>query len=127
MKFGTFIRRSREVKRRTDRSYSLRQVALRVGVEPAYLSKVERNEVAPPSEEKVRRLARELDEDADRLLALAGKVSTDLQTIIRARPVIFGALLRELEQASDEDLAGLALRGRVHTGNTERRGGRRND
>lgn len=111
MKFGTVIRRSREARRRTDRRYSLRQVAFRIGVEPAYLSKVERNEVAPPSEEKVRRLALELNEDADRLLAMAGKISADLQNIIRSRPVIFGNLLRRLDRATDEELAGLTLRG----------------
>ncbi len=35
-------------------SFSIRQVAVRIGVEPSYLSKVERGEEAPPSEEKIR-------------------------------------------------------------------------
>lgn len=36
-----------------DRRFSLRQVAMRVGVEPAYLSKIERGYFAPPSEELI--------------------------------------------------------------------------
>lgn len=37
--------------------FSLRQVASRIGVEPAYLSKVERGLVPPPSEGTLLRLA----------------------------------------------------------------------
>jgi transcriptional regulator with XRE-family HTH domain len=86
----------------TDRRFSLRQVAVRIGVEPAYLSKVERCEVAPPSEETIRKLAVELEGDPDVLLALAGKVSKELQEIIRARPQLFAELIRQLKDAPDE-------------------------
>ncbi len=83
MTFGDYLRERREALRRADRRFSVRQVAQRIGVEPAYLSKIERNEVAPPSEEKVRALAADLGEDPDVLLALAGKVSSDLLAIER--------------------------------------------
>jgi transcriptional regulator with XRE-family HTH domain len=76
-------------------------VAQRIGVEPAYLSKVERSEVAPPGEATVVRLADDLGEDPDVLLAMAGKVSSDLQEIIRRRPRLFAELLRELRKAPD--------------------------
>src|SRR5262249_13414847 len=84
-----------------DPRYSQRQVALRIGVEPAYLSKVERGEVAPPSEATILRLAADLGENPDLLLAMAGKVSSDLQKIIRRRPKMFAELLRELRKAPD--------------------------
>lgn len=100
--FGTHIRERREALATESRDYSLRQVAGRVGVEPAYLSKVEREEVAPPSEETIRRLAQELGEDPDVLLAMAGKVSQELQDIIRARPTLFAELIRKLKDAPDE-------------------------
>ena len=90
--------------RRDDPSFSLRQVALRVGIEPAYLSKVERSQVAPPSEATIRRLAAELSEDPDLLLAMAGKVSLELQEIIRRRPQLFAELLRQLRLAPDDAL-----------------------
>jgi transcriptional regulator with XRE-family HTH domain len=42
--FGELVRGAREALRSKDRRYSLRQVAMRIGVEPAYLSKVERGQ-----------------------------------------------------------------------------------
>lgn len=100
--FGTAVRAVRERLREDDRRYSVRQVARRVGIEPAYLSKIERGEVAPPSEATTVRLARELGEDPDVMVALAGKVSADLQAIIRKRPRLFAELIRELKEAPDE-------------------------
>ena len=36
------------------------------------------------------------------MLALAGKVSADLQAIIRKRPRLFADLIRQLKEAPDE-------------------------
>ena len=99
--FGNVIRERREGLRQQDRRFSLRQVARRVGLEPAYLSKIERGETAPPSEAATVRLAHDLGEDPDVLLALAGKVSGDLQAIIRKRPRLFAELIRQLKDAPD--------------------------
>ena len=84
-----------------DPGFSVRQVAQRLGIQPSYLSKVERGEVAPPSETTIQRLASELAVDSDVLLALAGKVSSDLQEVIRKRPQVFGELIRELKEMPD--------------------------
>jgi transcriptional regulator with XRE-family HTH domain len=100
--FGEYIRRRREDLREGDRRYSLRQVAQRIGIEPAYLSKIERGELQPPSEATTLRLAADLGEDPDVLLAMAGKVSSDLQAIIRRRPRLFADLIRQLKQAPDQ-------------------------
>ena len=107
MAFGDYIRDARERLRRKDRRYSVRQVAQRIKVQPAYLSKVERGDVAPPSEATIRRLAAELGEDTDLLLAMAGKVSSDLQEIIRKRPKLFAELLRELRDLPDHAIVRL--------------------
>jgi transcriptional regulator with XRE-family HTH domain len=74
-------------------------VAQRIQVQPAFLSQVERGNVAPPSEATTRRLAQDLGEDPDVLLALAGKISEDLQEVIRRRPKLFAELLRSLKTA----------------------------
>lgn len=108
MTFGTYIREHREALRAEDTRFSVRQVAQRIGVEPAYLSKIEREEVAPPSEEKVRALARELNEDPDVLLAMAGKVSSDLLEIIRKRPQLFAELIRQLKTMPDHAIVRIA-------------------
>ena len=99
--FGEYLRIARERLQESDARYSLRQVAQRIDVEPSYLSKVERSDVAPPSEATIVRLAADLGEDPDVLLALAGKVSTDLQEIIRRRPKLFAELLRQLKRAPE--------------------------
>ena len=100
--FGSYIRERREERRQADPRFSVRQLAGRIGVEPSYLSKVERDETPPPSEAKIRNLAAELKEDPDMLLAMAGKVSTDLQDVIRRRPQLFASLLRELKDAPEQ-------------------------
>jgi transcriptional regulator with XRE-family HTH domain len=100
--FGPFIRERREALAAGNRrEFSLRQVARRLEVEPSYLSKVERGEQPPPSEEKIIGLAHILGEDADVLLAMAGKVSSDLQEAIRRRPQLFAQLIRELRDMPD--------------------------
>ena len=100
--FGREVRKLRERLRRDDPRFSLRQVAQRVGIEPAYLSKIERGDVAPPSEATTGRLAEELGVDRDWLLALAGKVSSDLQEIIRRHPESFAELIRKLKEAPED-------------------------
>jgi len=108
MTFGEYVRERRESLKAEDRRYSVRQVAQRIGVEPAYLSKIERGDVAPPSEAKIRALAKELGEDAEILLAMAGKVSSDLLEIIRKRPKLFADLIRELKSIPDHAILRIA-------------------
>ncbi len=97
--FGEVVRQRRLGKAATDSAFSLRQLASRVGIEPSYLSKIERGREQPPGEDTIRRIAEDLGEDADTLLALAGKVSTDLMDIIRERPALVAELLRSVRKA----------------------------
>ncbi|MFC2172974.1 helix-turn-helix domain-containing protein [Acidobacteriota bacterium] len=105
--FSNYIRRQREKLRSRDKAFSLRKVAERIGVQPSYLSKVERAEESPPSEMKIVALAHELGEDPDVLLALAGKVSSEVQQIIRKRPELFAKLVRDLKNAPDRQVSRL--------------------
>jgi transcriptional regulator with XRE-family HTH domain len=98
---GRFLRERREALQVANAAYSLRQVAERIGVEPSFLSKVERDIGSPPSEDTLKRLASELGIDADVLLAMAGKVSSDLREAIRKRPELFGELIRQLKDMPD--------------------------
>ncbi len=106
--FGTAVRKRRLEKASNDPEFSLRRVATRVGIEPSYLSKIERDQQQPPGEDTIRRLAADLDEDADALLALAGKVSTDLIEIIRARPAAVAELLRSVRRAPTKQVSEIA-------------------
>jgi transcriptional regulator with XRE-family HTH domain len=102
-KFGTFIRREREAK-----EIGLRAMATTIGVRPTYLSKVERDEFLPPAEDKVKKIAEILDLDADELLSLADRVSSDLSDIIKQRPREMAALLRTTKSLTADDLVRLA-------------------
>ncbi|MBX3552896.1 MAG: helix-turn-helix domain-containing protein [Pseudolabrys sp.] len=102
-KFGAFIRREREAK-----EIGLREMAKKIGVSPTYLSKVERDEFPSPAEDKVRKIASVLGLDADELLALAGRVASDLTDIIRERPREMADFLRAAKGLTAEDMARLA-------------------
>jgi transcriptional regulator with XRE-family HTH domain len=81
-KFGAFVRRHREAK-----EIGLREMAKMIGVSPTYLSKVERDEFAPPVEDKVKAIAKIIGCDTDELMARADRVSSDLSDIIKRHPV----------------------------------------
>jgi transcriptional regulator with XRE-family HTH domain len=101
-RFGAFIRREREAK-----EIGLREMAKRINVSATYLSKVERDEFAPPAEDKVKALAEVLGLNADDLLARAGRVSSDISDIIKRHPVQFAALLRSSGDLTAEDITRL--------------------
>lgn len=106
--FGEFLRERRMIRAAENRAFSVRQLANRVGIEPSYLSKIERGKQPPPGEETIRRIATELGEDPDLLLALAGKVSSDLLQIIRECPTHVGELLRSIRGVPAKRVAELA-------------------
>lgn len=106
--FGTFIRKLREDKQQGDKSFSLRQVATRLGVEPSYLSKVERGDEKNPSEGLIKKLALELGQDENVLLAMVGKVSQELKDIILKNPSNFAQLLKALKDSPPDALLRIA-------------------
>jgi transcriptional regulator with XRE-family HTH domain len=107
--FGEYIRLKREeLLGREPGKYSLRRVAAEIQIEPSYLSKIERGQQPPPGERTIVALAQVLQEDPDLLLAMAGKVSEDLQKIIRKRPKLFAELIRQLKDMPDHAVLRLA-------------------
>ena len=100
--FGRYIRERRLALGHTGTQYSLRQVATTVGVTPSFLSKVERGELPPPSEETIKRLAASLGENSDVLLAMAGKVSSELKGVILKRPQLFAELIQQVGDAPEQ-------------------------
>jgi transcriptional regulator with XRE-family HTH domain len=113
---GRYVRKCREAKQQQEgNQFSLRQLAHRIGIEPSYLSKIERGIEPRPSEDTTRALALALGEDPDALLAMAGKVSQDLQDIIRKRPQLFAQLIREMKSMPEH--AVLRLVREVRDGN----------
>jgi transcriptional regulator with XRE-family HTH domain len=101
--FGSLVRRERVAK-----DIGLREMAKMIGVSPTYLSKIERDEFDPPAEDKVRKIAKIIGRNPDELLALAGRVASDLTDIIRQRPREMADFLRAAKGLSPEDIARLA-------------------
>ena len=88
--FGSLVRKERE-----PRKIGLREMARRIGVSPTYLSMIERGEFPAPAEDKVTAIAKIIGRDRDELLALAGRVSSDLETKIMAHPRLMAQLVRQ--------------------------------
>lgn len=105
--FGERLRAARVAK-----GYSLRKFAKEVDVSPTYLSQVEQSKVAPPTADRVERIANLLGESVDEWMALADRLADELPDIIHRSPVIPDILratngmtaeqLKRLRQAADE-------------------------
>jgi transcriptional regulator with XRE-family HTH domain len=76
-----------------------REVAGRIPMSAANLSRVENGEQGPPADETIERLARALEADPAELLALAGRAGS---------PTSSDAILREVRQLRAEVKDGLA-------------------
>jgi HTH-type transcriptional regulator, competence development regulator len=105
--FGSLVRQEREA-----REIGLREMAKKIGVSPTYLSKIERGDFEPPAEDKVRKIAEIIDRDPDELLAMAGRVASDLTDIIIRRPREMADFLRATKGLTADDMARLARQAR---------------
>lgn len=99
--FGAAIK-----KRRVEKGLSQRALAERLSVNFTYLSKIESGEMAPPSEEVIRKMADALEMNQDELFALAKKVPAELVELAM-RPNM-PRLLRAAKDLSPEDLERIA-------------------
>ncbi len=102
MGFGQHVREFRQSLRAKDKSYSVRKLAARLGIAANYLSKIELEQVPPPSEKVVLALADELGQNPDVLLAMAGKVSSRLKEAILRRPKLFAELIETVDRLPEE-------------------------
>jgi len=106
--FGELLR-----EKRLARKYSLRKFAELVGLSPTYLSQVEQGKVErPPTAERVQKMAEILGENADELIALAGRLPLDLPKIIQEEPKEMATFLREASGLSAEQLRGFTEQAR---------------
>ncbi len=95
MTFGTTVRSARQ-----ETGYGLRELAERIDISPAYLSRIETSSIeCTPSEDLIRMLASVLNRDADELLRLAGRLPTDIQHYILSNPKVLKRLRREVRNA----------------------------
>lgn len=105
--FGTYIQRIRRA-----RGWTQRKVATELGIDFTYLSKLENGRGEAPGDETIRKLAELLELDPETLLALAGKVPTELRQMAQADRE-FAVFLRRLPRMSSEERSELYVRARI--------------
>ena len=98
-RFGETIREMREAQ-----ELGLRAAAGRLGISPAYLSRIERGRERPPKPELVKRLAGLLGGDPDLLFRLADSTDPDLADYIHRTPSLpeFLRAAQEMELTSED-------------------------
>ncbi|MGM1023189.1 MAG: helix-turn-helix domain-containing protein [Bacillota bacterium] len=97
MIFGTYIKHLRK-------SLELRQsdVAAEAGIEASYLSKIEKDRVAPPSEDVLMKLAAALSHDENEIIYRAGKIPPDIRDLILNDQELFFYLQQKLADKQQE-------------------------
>ena len=101
----TFVERIR--RRRREDKLSQRKLAELVGVDFTYLSKLENDQQGQsPGEELVMKLAEQLHDDSEELLALAGKVPVDALRTLAREDADFAWFLRRLSLVPADDKRG---------------------
>lgn len=92
--FGARVRTVRLGKRIT-----LRELAKRLGISPAFQTQIEKDQSVPTSE-LIERIAKELELDANELCGLAGKLTPDAQRTLsrlaRRDPKIFRSMIERM-------------------------------
>lgn len=73
-------------KNRMNAGIGLREFAGRVGISPGYLSDLENEKVAPPSEKLILEMARTLGIEKDELLKAAEKVDPEVAQYVAQEP-----------------------------------------
>jgi transcriptional regulator with XRE-family HTH domain len=86
--FGNTIRELRQAQ-----ELGLRETAIKAGISPAYLSRIERGKEHPPRPELIKALARILAADPDVLFRLSSSTDPELTTYLRNKPKVM-VLLR---------------------------------
>jgi len=85
---------------------SLREFARKVGLSPAYLSRIENEKEPPPSETVIERLAEALGADKYELFSYAGKIPEEFLETFKKNPKGVASFMRrakEIGLESDSD------------------------
>ncbi len=97
LSFGEWLREAR-----ADKNMSLRSLATRLQITPAYLSDIE-NDHRTPAEEVIQKLAAELSIDFDELMVRARRFGKDAEEYIQRQPEAVRLLRRVSEANLDAD------------------------
>lgn len=77
---------------RVAQDFGLRETAARVGISPAYLSRIERGKEKPPRPEIIKELAKVLAADPDVLFRLSSSTDPEVVNFLHDHPEIMNLL-----------------------------------
>ena len=84
---------------RTAQDLGLRETATKVGISPAYLSRIERGKERPPRPEVIKVIAKVLAADPDVLFRLSSSTDPEVVNYLHDRPEVM-SLLRYIKEAN---------------------------
>lgn len=102
----TFGETVRELRLAQD--FGLRETAAKVGISPAYLSRIERNKERPPRPEIIKYLAKVLAADPDVLFRLSSSTDPEVEGFLHDQPQVM-SLVRFIKSAkfSEDEIKSL--------------------
>ena len=89
-------------KLRKDKGFSLRKLAEKVDISFVNIAHIENGRVAT-SEKVIKQLAKALDYDVDKLLAVADSVNEDIKKIIKKMPTVVPDFLRTAKNLTEDE------------------------
>jgi len=98
MKEKTFGQLIRELRINHQEYNSLREFARKVGLSPAYLSRIENEKEPPPSEAIIERMAEALGIDKYELFSHAGKIPTEFLETFQKNPKSVASFMRRAQE-----------------------------
>ena len=98
MKEKTFGQLIRELRINHKEYNSLREFARKVGLSPAYLSRIENEKEPPPSEAIIERMAEALGIDKYELFSHAGKIPTEFLETFKKNPKSVASFMRRAQE-----------------------------
>ncbi|ELF1353669.1 helix-turn-helix domain-containing protein [Vibrio cholerae] len=104
---------------RVAQDLGLRETALKVGISPAYLSRIERGKERPPRPEVIKDLANVLAADPDVLFRLSSSTDPEVVDFLHDQPEVMN-LLRCIKEASftEDEIKSLILAAETIKANT---------
>ncbi len=99
MSFGKTVR---EARMRAE--ITLRKFAEMIDVSPAYLSQIERDEYAPPAENRIKKIAQILKLNADELSAMAKRTPPELEKVFYENPREIADFLRTAKKLNADQI-----------------------
>lgn len=96
--FGELLKRLR-----TENDLTLRELAEKLGVKHSYLSQLETGMAEMPSEDLARKVAKEFNQDEEKIVFLARKIPEQIQKIKEKYPKVAPSYFRKILKKKEDE------------------------